>query len=634
MAKTEIRQTSFISGALSPDLLGRGDLVAYAQGAGVLENVFVQPTGGVYRRPGTVFVDGLSGDGRMAAFEQSVDNSFLIIFRDLEIDIYKDDALITTLAAPWTLSQLSHINWVQDASQLLVLHPDVKPQRIYINNLGVWVISNWVFSTSGAGAVWQPYHKFADDDVSLTAGAVSGSGIALSASADVFAGSHVGTRFQIDGKEVEIASVISPTSATINIIETLGGTSATTNWKEQAFSDVRGWPVSACFHQDRLVIGGSRDLSNRLWLSKIGAKFNFDAGTGLDDEAIYFTMLSDQANQVRAVFSGRHLQVFTSGAEWMVTGEPLTPGNIQVNRQTRIGSPTDRGLKPVDVDGATLFVSRTLNDLREFLFTDIEQAYQAGDLAMLARNHMVGPRDMDFDNRGRRLLLVMDDGSLAALTLYRAEKVTAWAKQTTLGNFRSLAVVGDGVYLLVERGGTYFVERLDDASFTDCSILQTSVTPKTTWDGLDHLEGDTVKLVADGVVVSEQVVTAGTVELVNPANSLAAGLAYSHIIEPLPPALASNNTSSATGRTRPIAMTFRLAETPALVLDTGRGLVNVPFRRFGIDALDQPQAPFSGDKKVRAFGWNGGAVKALWRIEQDIPLPFTLLAVSTEISLN
>ncbi|MCK5166136.1 MAG: hypothetical protein KAQ66_02420, partial [Rhodospirillaceae bacterium] len=130
------------------------------------------------------------------------------------------------------------------------------------------------------------------------------------------------------------------------------------------------------------------------------------------------------------------------------------------------------------------------------------------------------------------------------------------------------------------------------------------------------------------------VVTAGTVELVNPANSLAAGLAYSHIIEPLPPALASNNTSSATGRTRPIAMTFRLAETPALVLDTGRGLVNVPFRRFGIDALDQPQAPFSGDKKVRAFGWNGGAVKALWRIEQDIPLPFTLLAVSTEISLN
>lgn len=634
MAKTEIRQTSFISGALSPELLGRGDLVAYAQGAGVLENVFVQPTGGLYRRPGTIYVNGLPGDGRMAAFEQSVGNSFLIIFRDLELDVYKDDVLISTLATPWALSQLSHINWVQDASQLLVMHPDIKPQRIYINNLGVWAVSSWAFSTSEAGAIWQPYHKFADDGVSITPGAVSGSGIALSASADVFDAAHVGTRFQIGGKEIEITTVTSPTSATINIIETLSGTSATTNWKEQAFSDVRGYPVSSCFHQDRLVIGGSRDLSNRLWLSKIGAKFNFDAGTGLDDEAIYFTMLSDQANQVRAVFSGRHLQVFTSGAEWMVTGEPLTPANIQVNRQTRIGSPTDRALKPVDVDGATLFVSRTLDDLREFLFTDIEQAYQAGDLAMLARHHMAGPRDMDFDNRGRRLLLVMDDGTLASLTLYRAENVTAWAKQTTLGNFRSLAVAGDNVYLLVERGGAYFVERLSEALFTDCSILQTSATAKTTWDGLDHLEGDTVKLVADGIVIADQVVTAGSVELASPASTLVAGLAYSHIIEPLPPAVASNNTSSATGRTRPIAMTFRLLSTAALVLDTGRGLANVPFRRFGIDALDQPSTPFSGDKKVRAFGWNGGAAKALWRIEQDIPLPFTLLAVSTEISLN
>lgn len=95
----------------------------------------------------------------------------------------------------------------------------------------------------------------------------------------------------------------------VNVIEDLSGTDATIDWQEQAFSPVRGWPVSVAFHQDRLVIGGSRDLPNRLWFSRSGDLFNFDLGTGLDDESIEFSILSDQVNAIRGIFSGRHLQV-------------------------------------------------------------------------------------------------------------------------------------------------------------------------------------------------------------------------------------------------------------------------------------------------------------------------------------
>jgi hypothetical protein len=69
-------------------------------------------------------------------------------------------------------------------------------------------------------------------------------------------------------------------------------------------------------------------------------------------------------------------------------------------------------------------------------------------------------------------------------------------------------------------------------------------------------------------------------------------------------------------------------------LDTGRGFVEIPFKRFGDSILDCPASEFSGDKTVRAFGWRGDGTKPLWRIEQDTPLPFTLLSVSTEISIN
>ena len=140
------------------------------------------------------------------------------------------------------------------------------------------------------------------------------------------------------------------------MLEDLPGIEPTPDFEEPAFSALRGWPVTVAFHQDRLVIGGSRDLPNRLWLSKAGDLFNFDLGEGLDDEAIEFPILSDQVNAIRGVFSGRHLQVFTSGAEWMVTGDPLTPTSVQARRQTRIGSVVDRYVPPKNVDGATLFV--------------------------------------------------------------------------------------------------------------------------------------------------------------------------------------------------------------------------------------------------------------------------------------
>ena len=52
--------------------------------AAVRRSTNVQPTGGVYRRPGMAYVDGVPGDGRLVAFEQSTEDLFLLFFRDLE----------------------------------------------------------------------------------------------------------------------------------------------------------------------------------------------------------------------------------------------------------------------------------------------------------------------------------------------------------------------------------------------------------------------------------------------------------------------------------------------------------------------------------------------------------------------
>lgn len=630
---TRIRQvkTNFTAGEVSRELLGRGDLRAYDNGALELRNLFIYPTGGITRRAGLGYVDTAAGNGRLISFEFNTEQTYLMIVTNYRIDIYAGGINIQTLSAPWTAAQIAQLTWTQSADTLLLVHPDVPPKKLVRNNLGVFVLDDWVFYTAG-NVRQQPYYKFSDSAVTLTPSATTGT-ITLTASASVFVAGHAGTRLRVGGKEVEITTVNSPTVVTATVIQTLSATTAIIDWAEQSFSAVRGYPASVAFHQDRLVIGGSRDMPNRLWFSKSGDLFNFDLGTGLDDESIEFAILSDQVNAIRGIFSGRHLQVFTSGAEWMVTGDPLTPASVQLTRQTRVGSRTDRYIPPTTVDGATMFVARNGNEIREFLYTDIEQAYQATDLALVSRHVLGRPVDQDFDARRRLLFIVREDGKFATLTIYRAEQVAAWTLHDTQGAVKSVAVVGDEVYLLVERGGAYFIEMFDDALNLDSALTGEAGSPATAWSGLDHLEGMSVSIVADGVVLDNQTVTGGQVTLSEPASEVQIGLSYTHIVEPLPPSAIGEGAMIR--RVRLIEGIFRLQDTSALRLDVGRGLRDVSLRKLGEEEiLDAPPPLVSGDIHVRALGWQRELADPLWRIEQSAPLPFTLLSVMTELKLN
>lgn len=641
MVHINIDKSNFTAGEISPNLLGRGDLKSYGNGASKLRNVFIHATGGVTRRPGLRYITTAKGPGRLVAFEFNTEQVYLLVFTDGFMDVYQDGTKVAEQATPWTAQQISEFVWVQSADTLFVLHPDVQPRRITRTSHTNWTITTWVFLDEQKPAeggdpaydrIQQPHHKFADDDVTISTNTTTGT-VTLTASAAVFEAGHVGTRMRLQNKEVAITAVASSTSATATVKENLAGTSATKDWEEQAFSAVRGWPTTVCFHQDRLVIGGSRDLPNRLWLSKSADLFNFDLGEGLDDEAIDFAILSDQVNAIRAVFSGRHLQVFTSGAEWMVTGEPLTPGNLQLQRQTRIGSPIDRSVPPRDVDGATIFVPRDGSGIREFLFADVEQAYQSTDLATTAEHLINQPVDQDYDNAKRHLHVVMADGSMATLTVYRAENVNAWSLQETAGNFTSVAVVGGSIYVLVERGTDTNIERLDSSLSSDSAIDATNVTPIQIWSGFDHLNDKTVGVLADGSPRNDTIVTSGTITLEYDASELEAGLSFEHIVEPMPPVLSAINSGMGS-KLRPISVTLRVRDTAAAKLDVGRGYIDVPFQTLGAELLDQPPIPFTGDKTVRALGWRTVGPTPLWSIRQDAPLPFTLLSVATKVAAN
>ena len=633
MTRAFISQTNFSAGELDPRMLGRTDLRSFENGAAKLRNVVVETTGGVRRRPGMAYVATAAGRGRLVELEIGPDLAYLLAFSDLQVDVYRDGVLRATVATPWSEARVAQIAWAQMGDSLLITHPDVPPQRLRRESDTVWSIDPWLFAEIAPGVTAQPFARFADPEITMQASATTGS-VMINTSADVFVAEHQGGIVRIKGKQIELTNVQSTTQAVGLVLQDLDDTNATTDWDELAFSDARGWPITVSFHQARMVIGGSRDLPNGLWLSKTGQSFNFDVGTGEDDEAIAFRLAASDTPVIRALMPGRHLQVFTSSGEWVVQGDPLTPTNIQVQQQSRIGSPRDRHVPPRDVDGATLFAARNGRELREFLFVDTEQAYQAADLALLARHLVHNPVDQAFDPKRRLFLIVNEDGSLATIAIYRNADIAAWSLQETDGRVLSVAVVGGETMLLVDRAGGVQIEQLDDQTMVDAGLRLSQSPPALVWTGLGHLEGQEVALVADGLVLERTTVEGGQVVLDTPASELVVGLPYEHVIEPMPATFGAGRPAGLDPLYRPVRVSLRLFETQSVHIDTGDGLRELPLHTVGGGPTDSSPAPFTGDRAVRALGWRRGAEQPPWRIQQDTPLPCALLSATTEVKVN
>lgn len=622
-------KTNFTAGQLSSNLFGRGDLRIYENGARRLQNVIIYPTGGVSRRQGLKYIDELPSYTRLIAFEFNTEQTYLLCLMDKSLRIYKNDVCLTTLETPWTQAQLRNINWTQSADTLLIVHPDVEPQQISRNAEEVWKIEDWEYYKKD-NQLFCPYFNFYQNKVSLRSSAGSGK-ITLTSDKDLFTAGYVGVRIKINSGEAVVSEIIDNKQCYAQVEKNLSNNNATTDWEEQAFSKLRGFPNSVTFHQDRMVIGGSKSLPNRLWLSKSSDLFNFDIGTGLDDEAIDFAILSDQVNAITNVISTRHLLVFTTGAEWMVSGEPLTPSSIKLNRQTNVGSYFKYSLPPQNIDGATTFISQNGKQLREFLYTDVEQAYQAKDLTLLSSDIIQNPVDEIYYQDESILYVVLEDGSISCLTSYRTEEVNAWSKLKTKGEFISVSVIGDNIYFVVKRQDKYYLETSFRGYFVDCGIKLNSETPQKIWSGLDYLNNETVQVVADDYTVGDFVITDGQLVLSEEAKEVVVGLPYEHIIEPLP-FMCDAARPYPPKAYRVIQGLFRIMSSKSLRLDFGSGCFEVPLKKiFRNQILDSPPLVFSGDIELRSIGWIRDLEKPMWSIQSEVPCGFTLLSVVNEI---
>ena len=581
---------------------------------------------------------------RLINFEFNVSQTYMLALTDKNIAVYLNGVLQVDVPAPnITRSMLADINWAQSADTLIIFHEDMNPQVLQRQGEDdFWSISDLTFDNV-------PYHAFTEVTQTgaaagfgtLTPGATSGTTTLTISSGTWPAGSP---NQYIEGNG-GLARILSKTSATVvqAFIEIpFYNTTAIANTDynyltgyEATWSSTRGYPISGTFHNGRLWIGGSQSRPTTLWGSRVGIFYDFSLGTQLDDDAIEATLDTDQLNRIVNVYSGRNLMIFTSGAEFIiptVTNEPITPSNISLLRQSRIGS--ERGFRVQEIEGGVFYVQNGGKTIQEFIFVDAEQAY-GNNLISLLSGHLVDePRDFavrratSIDD-GSLLSLVRGDGVASIATIQRSQKIVAFTRQTTDGDFVATGADYNDLYFVVRRNSKDYLERLNEDHFLDASVRNTDDVPGTVFTGLDHLNGEDCRVYADESVLANVTPSGGsaTVER-SVTESCEIGLWFQPTVTDLPVEFLEQKTI--------LGRLLNISEVVLRLYNTASIKVNgktVSFRGFGLagggSPLDAPPPQFTGIKRLLGFrGWDETAQVT---ITQDEPGPMTVLAMSKNI---
>ena len=646
MARFVSMQTNFTTGELDPLVRARVDIPAYQNALETARNVICQPQGGVTRRPGSKFINELSGSPslgvRLISFEFSVDDSYMLCFTDDTMFVYKDKALVhTEVSTGIGSAYIDQLCWTQSADTLIVVHEDLAPRKIV---RGV-SDTDWTISTISFDSI--PNHAFTltttNPAGTITPSDVSGK-VTVTASSGVFLVGHVGQ--YINASPQGRAKIVAYTSSTVVSVVTefpffSTAVIANGNWEletgyENVWSGTKGWPRSVTFHQGRLYFGGAKSRPSTIWGSKVGLFFDFEAVEGLDDDAVEATLDTNTFNAVVDIISGRDLQVFTTGGEFYVPQEglsPITPTDFFFSTTSRNGC--REGVRVKQLESGVLFVQRQGKALSEIAYSDTQLTYITSKISLLAGHLLKNPTRMDLrsavatDENDLLLIVNGDDGSITAFSLLRLQNVIAPSEFTTEGSYIDVGVDIVDIYTVVKRNDSgvdkYYVEVFDKTILTDSAVIGTTSATAN----MAHIGGRTVNVISDGYVELNQVVpVGGTVTFTNPPTaSSEVGLPISVEIKTMPVEIAMK------AGTR-IGFKKRILEVNALLYKTQNIVINdnlVPIRSLGAGALDEPVPEFTGTKTLHGIlGYNSDGQIT---VTQNAPLKLTLLGLEYKISV-
>lgn len=574
------------------------------------------------------------------------------------------------VVTPYAVADVFTIKKAQSADVLYTVQPSYAPQKVSRTSDTAWTNVEVPFA-------WPAFEPDSVSGVTIAASATTGSGITLTASSAIFVATDVGRYIRLTGTGglayptdesgsegyAIVTAVGSPpsTTCTADVVVNFENTSATSRWARDAWNPVNGYPSCVTFFEDSTWWSGVPGLPQYIWKSRTGDYENMaraQAATG----GLLFPLNSTTINPVEWLEGQDALLVGTRGSEWTLTSinqdSAISAGNVRARRRGQYGS--RQGVQPAAVDNVVLFVQRAGRKVREFVYQFVQDRFTAVNLNRLSREVTDGiVRCMAFQQEPNRLLWVgNEDSTAASLTYEREDEVAAWSEMFPGGSplagathpgIQSLDVIptddetSDQLWVVVERtinGGTKryveyllpFWERTFDTAdevFVDSAITYNG-SPASSFVGLNHLEGETLQVLADGAVHPDVTVSGGAVTLNDDYSIVHFGLQY--VGDYLSMRLETGNPlGTAQGKVkRHSKLVIRVDQTgPGLSYGPNfENLQEVNFREVS-DLMDTPVPLTDGDTQALAFpsGWSRDGTIAL---RHNLPLPCTIVGLFPE----
>jgi len=345
-------------------------------------------------------------------------------------------AKVFEITTTYTESQIFDLKFAQSADIMFIVHPAHEPAKLSRTGHTSWTLADVVFEKG-------PYLDTNTTTTTLNPGSSGvGTGIALVASADLFASTDVGRLVKLHNGHAKITAFTDAQNVTIEILTALDASTATTSWQLGYWSATTGFPETVSFFEQRLIFGGTTAYPQTIFASQSGLFENFDEGSANAADAFIYTIAANRVNKIRFLAPIRDLVIGTAGGEFRVdrpTGEPLTPTNVNIKQETTYGSHTTQVMQ---VGPTILFVQRQKQKLREFGYSFQNDAYVAPDMTLLA-DHITegGMDDVEYAQEPDSIWwAARNDGTFLGMTYQREQDIVGWHRHLIGGKGQSCTV--------------------------------------------------------------------------------------------------------------------------------------------------------------------------------------------------
>lgn len=391
------------------------------------------------------------------------------------------------------------------------------------------------------------------------------------------------------------------------------------------------YPATGDFYQGRLFLAATPAEPQTIWASQSGLPEDFSVSSPVvDSDAI--TINISAFGRIKWVKGAQDLLAGTENSEQLIKSNAgvITPADHYVSQQSSYGS---ANIQAEQVGDQVFYVSPDRTKVRATQYVRDANSWMSVDTTHTSE-HITAAKIKAIEwqqNPNNLLWCLLDDGTFATMTYERTNNVNGWATNDTgsvcedicIGSIEGNDIIG----MLTKRSAGNLYYESEDATNThhmDSWIEQDFSPAETAITGLSHLEGEVVQIVADGAVRPDQTVSSGEITLVRAAENVVVGRKFIPKIVMLPIEAGTNIGTSAPFWKNLFNVNVHLVDSAHPTVNGVRQPTRSPSTPMN---TSQPLA--TGKSFVAVNEWGN---ETDITIEQDLPLPMKITAVSGEIN--